>query len=145
MNSDKPLQSLSISSELSSTRQVEQRLIAELRRYDYPDECLFAVRLALEEALANAIKHGNRLDPAKKVTVKFSVEPEKVQLIVIDQGSGFNPNSVPDPTTDEHLEDPSGRGITLMRAYMDEVSYNSRGNEVRMVKRINSSQSKQAG
>ena len=145
MNSNQSLQCLNISSELSSARQVEQRLITELRRQNYPDDCLFAVRLALEEALSNAIKHGNRLDPDKTVTVRFSVEPEKVQLIVTDQGQGFDPAAIPDPTTDDHLEDPSGRGITLMHAYMDEVIYNSCGNEVRMVKRISSPQSRQAG
>ncbi len=145
MNTNHPLQCLSISSELSSARQVEQRLITELRRHHYPDDCLFAVRLALEEALSNAIKHGNQLDPDKTVTVRFSVEPEKVQLIITDQGQGFDPAAVPDPTTDEHLEDPSGRGITHMHAYMDEVTYNSRGNEVRMLKRITSSRSRQAG
>ncbi|MCK4851262.1 MAG: ATP-binding protein, partial [Phycisphaerae bacterium] len=80
MNSNQPLHCLTISSELSSARQVEQRLITELRRQNYPDDCLFAVRLALEEALSNAIKHGNRLDPDKTVTVRFAVEPEKVQL-----------------------------------------------------------------
>ncbi len=145
MNTNQSLQCLSISSELCSARQVEQHLITELRRHKYPDDCLFAVRLALEEALSNAIKHGNRFDPEKTVTVRFSIEPEKVQLIVTDQGQGFDPAAVPDPTTNDHLENPSGRGITLMRAYMDEVAYNSRGNEVRMVKRITSSRSRQAG
>ena len=145
MNTNHPLQCLSISSELSSARQVEQRLITELRRHHYPDDCLFAVRLALEEALSNAIKHGNGLDPDKTVTVRFCVEPEKVQLVITDQGQGFDPAAVPDPTTNDHLEKPSGRGIALIRAYMDEVAYNSRGNEIRMVKRITSSQSRQAG
>ena len=145
MSNDKHLQCLTIPSELASARKVEQHLIAELRSHNYPDDCLFAIRLALEEAISNAIKHGNGLDPDKTVTVKFSVTPEKICLIITDQGQGFDPGSVPDPTTDEHLEDPSGRGITLIRAYMDEVVYNSRGNEVRMVKRINSPQSRQAG
>ena len=145
MNNDHSFQCLSISSELRSVRQVEQHLVAQLRRHKYPDDCLFAVRLALEEALANAIKHGNRLDPKKTVNIKFSVNPDEVHIIITDQGQGFDPAAVPDPTTDEHLEDPSGRGITLMHAYMDEVVYNSRGNEVRMLKRISSSQSRQAG
>lgn len=145
MNSNDRLQCLSISSEFSCARQVEQRLVTELRRYDYPDECLFAVRLALEEALSNAIKHGNGLDPDKTVTVRFRVKPEQVELIITDQGRGFDPSEVPDPTTNEHIEKPSGRGIALIRAYMDEVAYNSRGNEIRMVKRIISSQNKQAG
>lgn len=145
MNNNHSFQCLSISSELCAVRKVEQHLVAELHRHKCTDECLFAIRLALEEALANAIKHGNRLDPQKNVEVRFSVDSEKVQIIITDQGSGFDPSAVPDPTTDEHLEDPSGRGITLMRAYMDEVVYNSRGNEIRMLKRIGSSQSRQVG
>ena len=145
VNSNNSFQCLSISSELRSVRAVEQQLLAELHRHKCTDECLFAIRLALEEGLANAIKHGNRLDPKKTVDVRFSVDHEKVQIIITDQGQGFDPAGVPDPTTDEHLEDPSGRGITLMQAYMDEVVYNSRGNEVRMLKRISSSQSRQAG
>ncbi len=145
MNSRHHFQCLSISSELCSARQVEQQLVAQLRSHKYPDDCLFAVRLALEEALSNAIKHGNSLDPDKTVTVRFSVEPKKVQLVISDQGQGFDPAAVPDPTTNDHLEKPSGRGIALIRAYMDEVAYNSRGNEIRMVKRISSSQSRQAG
>ena len=145
MNTDHSFQCLSISSELRSVRQVEQSVIARLHHHNCPDDCLFAIRLALEEGLANAIKHGNRLDPEKTVNIKFSVNPDEVQIIITDQGQGFDPSAVPDPTTDEHLEDPSGRGITLMHAYMDEVVYNSRGNEVRMLKRISSSQSRQAG
>ena len=143
-NEDIP-HSLTIASELTAARQVEQHLLTLLRAQNYPDESLFAIRLAMEEALSNAIKHGNRLDPKKKVTVTFSVGPDEVRLMVADQGSGFEPSGVPDPTSDEHLEDPNGRGIMLMRAYMDEVSYNSQGNEVRMVKRIRPSASKQAG
>ena len=136
---------LCIPSELSYARQVEQNLIAELRKYKYPEDCLFAVRLSLEEALSNAIKHGNRFDPDKEVTVRFSVGPEKVKLVITDQGCGFDPVTVPDPTTDEHLEDPNGRGIMLIRAYMDEVFYNEQGNEVRMVKWIVPSEPKQGG
>ena len=145
MNNNHSLQCLSISSEFAAARQVEQRLISELHRHDCPDDCLFAIRLALEEALSNAIKHGNGLDPDKTVTVKFCVEPEKVELIITDQGEGFDPGAVPDPTTNDHIEKPSGRGIALIRAYMDEVAYNSRGNEIRMVKLVSSSQGRQAG
>ena len=137
-------QNLTINSDLAATRQVEQHLLTQLRAHNYPEDFLFAIRLALEEALSNAIKHGNGLDPAKVVTVRFAISTQEVQLIVTDQGRGFDPNAVPDPTTNEHLEDPNGRGIMLMRAYMDEVSYNSEGNEVRMLKRIRPSRSKQA-
>ena len=145
MSNAKIFQSLTIASELTATRQVEQHLLTQLRAQNYPDDCLFAIRLALEEALSNAIKHGNHLDPAKIVTVRFSISPDEVQLIIIDQGRGFDPLAVPDPTTKEHLEDPNGRGIMLMRAYMDEVSYNFKGNEVRMVKRIRPARNRQVG
>ena len=145
MSTENNPQSLTIASELTAARQVEQHLITRLRDQQCPKDVLFAIRLALEEALSNAIKHGNRLDPNKTVTVKFSVTPDELRIVITDQGPGFNPLVVPDPTTDDHLEQPNGRGIMLMRAYMDQVEYNSRGNEVRMVKRIRPSASKQAG
>ena len=129
-------QTLTIPSELTAARQVEQRLLGSLREYKYPAECLFAIRLALEEALSNAIKHGNKQDPEKTVCIRFFVEPEQVQIRITDQGPGFDPLDVPDPTSDEHLEDPGGRGIMLMRAYMDEVFYSTDGNEVCMIKRV---------
>ena len=145
MSTDDTSQSLTIASELTAARQVEQHLITQLRQRNCPQDILFAIRLALEEALSNAIKHGNGLDPSKTVTVEFSVGPDELCIVVTDQGAGFDPSGVPDPTTDDHLEQPNGRGIMLMRAYMDQVDYNSRGNEVRMVKRIRHSTSKQAG
>ena len=145
MSNENSPQSLTIASELTAARQVEQHLITRLRQRSCPQDVLFAIRLALEEALSNAIKHGNGLDPSKTVTVKFSVGPDELRIVITDQGGGFDPSGVPDPTTDDHLEEPNGRGIMLMRAYMDEVDYNSRGNEVRMVKRIGPSASKQAG
>ena len=145
MSNAEAFQSLTINSDLAATRQVEQHLLTQLRAHNYPEDFLFAIRLALEEALSNAIKHGNGLDPAKTVTVRFAITSQEVQLIVTDQGRGFAPSDVPDPTTDDHLEEPNGRGIMLMRAYMDEVTYNTAGNEVRMVKRIRPSASKQAG
>ena len=145
MNNDNTSQSLTIASELTAARQVEQHLITRLREQSCPQDILFAIRLALEEALSNAIKHGNRLDPTKTVTVRFSVGSDEIKIVITDQGSGFDPSTVPDPTTDEHLEEPNGRGIMLMQAYMDQVSYNDRGNEVCMIKRIRPSASKQAG
>ncbi len=145
MSSDDSSQSLTIASDLTAARQIEQHLITRLRDRSCPQETLFAIRLALEEALSNAIKHGNGLDPKKTVTVTFSVDPDLVRIVITDQGTGFDPSSVPDPTTDDHLEEPNGRGIMLMQAYMDQVSYNDRGNEVCMIKRIRPSASKQAG
>lgn len=125
---------LVIASDLEEARRLEDSLLAQVSRYGYSDAAIFAIKLALEEALNNAIRHGNGGDPAKTVQVTYDLSDRCTQITIVDQGRGFNPQAVPDPTADENLEKPGGRGIMLMRAYMDEVQYNPRGNEVRMVK-----------
>ena len=100
----------------------------------YGERNIFAVRLALEEAVVNAIKHGNELDSTKKVTIRFVVEDNAFSVSVTDEGPGFDPEEVPDPWDPDNLEAESGRGLALMGAYMDEVSYNETGNTVTMKK-----------
>ena len=95
------------------------------------------MRLALEEALVNAIKHGNGLDPNKEVSVLCQISQDKVRVVIEDQGAGFRPQDVPDPTEDENLEKPGGRGIMLMRAFLSVVEYNERGNRVILEKHRN--------
>lgn len=109
-------------------------MLEELDRHGYDEAAAFAVKLALEESLNNAIKHGNELDPQKTITIEYQVDGTQVKVAVADQGLGFDPAAVPDPRADENLEKPCGRGIMLMRAYMDEVCYNMCGNRVEMVK-----------
>lgn len=100
----------------------------------YPEAAAFAIRLAFEEAVSNAFNHGHK-NVDLPVSMEFSADPERVEIIIEDQGPGFDPAAVPDPTLDENLEQPGGRGLLLMRAYMSEVEYNARGNRVRMVYR----------
>ena len=121
----------SIPSELS---RVEDTVLPALAAKGYGERALFAVKLALEESIINAIKHGNQLDSTKRVTIEFRLDDDKTVVSVEDEGEGFDPASVPDPTTDEHLEDFSGRGLVLMRAYMDSVKFNEKGNKVTMIK-----------
>jgi serine/threonine-protein kinase RsbW len=113
---------------------VERAVLEEVARQGYTESCTFAIRLALEEALNNAIQHGNRRDRRHKVKISYDVTDRCVALTVADEGQGFDPRAIPDPTADENLEKPCGRGIMLMRAYMDEVRFSDKGNEVRMVK-----------
>ena len=87
----------------------------------------------MDEALANAIHHGNGNDPTKEVTVEYTVTADNVRIQVCDEGNGFNPTDVPDPTLPENLCKPNGRGIMLMRAYMKDIHYNDRGNCVTLV------------
>jgi serine/threonine-protein kinase RsbW len=96
---------------------------------------VFGVRLALEEALVNAVKHGNQNDPTKCVWASWIVDPRRVLVAIEDEGDGFDPRAVPDPCTLENLERSCGRGLLLMRTYMSWVRYNSRGNRVTMIKR----------
>ena len=123
-----------IATDLDAARIAAEELLDTVEAGGCPSEALFAIRLALEEALANAIKHGNRYDRSKSITVTIEIDDERTVIVVTDQGEGFDPGIVPDPTVDENLEKPGGRGIMLMRAYMDEIAYNEHGNEVRMVK-----------
>ena len=113
--------------------EAQSRLLEMLERCGYEHAACFAVRTAVEEALSNAIQHGNGNDPAKKVTIEFTADPELVVIDVEDEGRGFDPGSVPDPTRPENVDIPSGRGIMLMRVYMSSVEYAAAGNRVRMV------------
>ena len=92
------------------------------------------VRLAMEEAVINSVKHGNRNDPSKQVSVRFEVSQAQVLLEVEDQGQGFDPSQVPDPTAQENLERASGRGIFLMRTFMTWIRFSERGNCVTLCK-----------
>ncbi len=112
----------------------ENLLMAGLARHGYTDAARFAVRLALEEGLVNAFRHGHKhLPPTTPVRFEFSITAETVTLDIEDQGPGFDPAKVKDPTLEENLEIPTGRGLLLMRAYMASVDYLGRGNRVRMV------------
>jgi serine/threonine-protein kinase RsbW len=112
---------------------VQTRVADALRERGYDNDSMFAVRLCLEEALVNAFRHGNRFEPGLVVKFQASIGPDTCTFEVEDQGEGFDPGGVPDPTSDENLEIPSGRGIMLMRAYMSEVEYLDPGNRIRMV------------
>jgi len=112
-----------------------QRLEEAMHESGYSDKDVFAVRLALEEALVNAIKHGHKYDRSKRAVFRYEVTDECVRAEVEDEGRGFRPEDVPDPLAEENLEKAGGRGLFLMRAYMTSVSYNERGNRVTMYKR----------
>ncbi len=108
-------------------------LIEDIESSSYDPTSCFAVRLALEEALTNAYKHGNKEDPNKSVIVDSSIEPHRIVIEIQDEGSGFDPGTVPDPTAEENLEIPSGRGLVLMQSFMTTVEVVAPGNRIRMV------------
>jgi serine/threonine-protein kinase RsbW len=125
---------LSIPSETAQGQAVQERIVGILEQMGYSQKDVFGVKLALEEALVNAIKHGNGMDPNKSVQVSCRVSQEEARITITDEGPGFDPEEVPDPTDDENLEKPGGRGIMLMRAFMSEVEFAQNGNQVLLVK-----------
>lgn len=131
---DSDLTEITVQNDLHAAKEPEDRIIGELPRHGYDPDCVFAIKLALEEAITNAVKHGNRSDPTKRLTVRYRVQPDRIVIMVRDEGPGFSPSRLPDCRADENLERPSGRGILLMQAYMTRVAFNRRGNEVWMLK-----------
>ena len=95
-------------------------------------------RVGLTEALSNAMLYGNSHDPSKRVLLEIAFQLGCIQARVTDQGSGFDPRAVPDPTEPENLTKPCGRGLFLMRQLMDEVWYNDQGNQVTLVLKLES-------
>jgi len=126
---------LSIPSRLSQGIEFVETVVSQMKAKGYQENATFAVRLALDEAMANAIRHGNENDIKKQVFIEYAVSDQEVKMKIEDQGPGFDPYQVPDPTLDENLERPCGRGVMLMKAYMTEVHFNTKGNCVTMVKK----------
>ena len=126
--------SMVVKSKLSAGEGVCQGIMSMLRESGFGKEDLFAVHLAVEEAFINAVRHGNKMDPGKEVRIECSVGPDKLEISVSDEGNGFDPESVPDPRCGENLYKPDGRGLLLMRSYMDRVEHSEQGNTVHMVR-----------
>jgi serine/threonine-protein kinase RsbW len=126
---------VNLPSERGSNRQVTDQLLEQLGVHGWPPADIFAIHLAAEEAIVNAIVHGNKLDPTKKVHVECEVSTTVVRISISDEGAGFDPASVPDCTVEERLEAPSGRGVMLMKSFMTSIEYNATGNAVVLLKR----------
>ena len=128
-----------IASEHGAGQLIIEEVLERLAEHQWTAHDIFSVRLALEEAIVNAIKHGNGLDSNKHVHVVCKISSEAMWAQITDQGEGFDPEEVPDCTDLENLDRPSGRGIMLMRCYMTRVEYNAAGNIVEMEKRRSTS------
>jgi serine/threonine-protein kinase RsbW len=125
---------IAISSDPDEARSIQAEIEHLLRQHRFSDHEVFGVRLAVEEAIINAIKHGNQLDRSKRIHISYCIRAEQFSIEITDEGDGFDPTEVPDPTLVENIERPCGRGLMLMRHYMCHVQYNNRGNSVSMVK-----------
>ncbi len=109
-------------------------LIAEIRQHGFTEKEAFGIRLSLEEAIVNAIKHGNRQDITKSVYIRFQANARHFMIEIRDEGKGFDADAIPDPLEPKNLERPGGRGVFLMRNYMSWVQFNDVGNCVTLCK-----------
>jgi serine/threonine-protein kinase RsbW len=140
MDSDESLQAhLILASRFENIEVAERTLLDLVTEAGCGTDDEYWLVTALREALANAIRHGNRQDPGLKVRVDFAIERATLTVRVEDEGSGFEPSDVPDPTDPENLLRPSGRGIFYMRQFMDQVRFENTANggtAVTMVRRL---------
>jgi serine/threonine-protein kinase RsbW len=126
--------SVVIESNAVAVERLCRQLLGEAAANNFDGEDIFAIHLALEEALLNAVQHGNKADAGKQISIECLITPAKFDISITDQGTGFDPDVVPDPRSEENLYKLCGRGLLLMRSYMDVVEYNETGNCVHMVK-----------
>ena len=125
---------LELASEVELIERAIGLLVERAREHGYSGSRLeLNFRVGVTEALANAMRYGNRENPELEVRVEAEFSPIRLSVRVIDHGPGFDPSCVPNPTVPPHLHRPGGRGIFLIRSLMDEVEYNSRGNAVRLI------------
>jgi serine/threonine-protein kinase RsbW len=117
-----------IPSDAHHGKHVLDELLHELEARHWTLRDRFCIQLAVHEALINAIVHGNRGNREKNVHVTAQISSKKFRVEITDQGPGFDPQKLPDPTDCEHIECPGGRGVLLMRAFMSRVSYPPPGN-----------------
>ena len=130
---------LTVPSRLEEMANVHTLVEEAIRERRLPDDLAHWIELTISESMINAIQHGNKCDPEKKATLKISSDGNSIEITVEDQGKGFQLDDVADPTNVENLLKPSGRGILIIRSFMDEVNLSRReggGSRLRMVKRI---------
>ena len=129
---------LSLPSRIETVAKAANAVADFVSRSGISEEAAFGIDMAVREAVTNAVVHGNEQDEQKAVELTLKSSPEAVEISVHDQGPGFNPNEVPDPTEEENILKTSGRGIFFMRSFMDEVDWflpPEGGTTVRMLKR----------
>jgi serine/threonine-protein kinase RsbW len=129
---------ITIPSRLEEMHAVHALVGEAVKAYGLSEELAHWLELTISESMINAIQHGNRLDPAKQATLKISSTDDVLEIIVEDQGKGFALDTVADPTDAANLLKPGGRGILIIRSFMDEVdlTQSEGGCRLRMVKKI---------
>ncbi len=119
-----------IPSDLVVGRRLLDNVLRQLETQHWCRRDIFSVHLAVDEALVNAVLHGNASDEHKHVRFSCRISPRTIRVEIADEGPGFDPGSLPDPTSPARLGCPGGRGVLLMRTFMGHVEFCGRGNHV---------------
>lgn len=127
-------ESIKILSNVKNIRKVSSRIVELLQDRGVSKDYIFDIRLCVEEATLNAIEHGNKMNEGLSVDVTFSIDDEKIEVSVTDEGEGFNHKKLPDPTKDKNILRAHGRGVFLVHRLMDKVDYSDKGNRVNLIK-----------
>jgi len=125
---------IEIPSDIGYIKKVSMEIIGRLESLGVEKAVQFDIRLAVEEALRNAIEHGNRFERDIPVKISYEIDDNAFRIEVEDQGKGFNAAKIPDPRKKENLVKEGGRGVLLIRKLMDKVEYRGKGNKVSIVK-----------
>lgn len=123
-------------SRIESIKEVSSKILDFLKPYGVSEETLFDIRLCTEEAVRNAIVHGNLSDKYLLTTVSYWIEDGFINIEVEDEGVGFDRGNLSDPTTDDNLTKGSGRGVYLINKLMDSARFNESGNKITMIKKL---------
>jgi serine/threonine-protein kinase RsbW len=111
---------------------VQRSVLDGMESFGYGEENRFAVRIAVEEAMANAVLHGYRGDQEQLIEIHWKISSSQVSMFVSDDGRGYDASAVPDPTADENLTLPSGRGLAMIKAFMTTVRVSDGGRKIGM-------------
>jgi serine/threonine-protein kinase RsbW len=128
-----------LDSTLESVDSAEEAVLAEAQRLGFDDDDQHRIGMSVRESMVNAVVHGNRYNARKKVRLTISHVPDRLRIVIADEGEGFDMTNLPDPLADENLLRHSGRGLLLIQAFMDEFQIRPRepkGTEVTMVKYV---------
>jgi len=123
---------ITIKSDIENLTRVETMIDKLSKRLGVSDEVYGKILISAVEAVNNAIVHGNKRDSKKNVIITVSADGNIFEVIVTDEGKGFEAGKLPDPTSPENIEKLNGRGVFIMRKLADEIEYNEKGNEVKM-------------
>lgn len=125
-------ETLDLESSMESLSKVEKMIDSQSQMLNIDDEVYGKYMLSVVECVNNAIVHGNKMDPSKKVRIHYLINNQQIVVTVSDEGDGFDPDSLPDPTAEENIERECGRGIFLIRNLSDEVRFDDNGRRVTM-------------